>query len=205
MAGVYDLRTIKSLQEKKVNHFAFDFRPRSLNFIQEHLCLKLLKSISFDHIYLQFENEKPYIIERIFKNVRDSFGGEVSVEVFGSLPEIETFHFPFFYNIKYESIPVEVVNHPNLKGYSIDAKFLKLLKDNGSFEGWLNSFYTLNAARSSELVHILSRDWDDDIFPTLYDLLDFDLISLSINSKVELCYRNVDLKKLEQHLTYIRP
>ena len=203
MAGVYDLRTIKSLQEQKVNHFAFDFRPRSLNFIQEHLCLSILKNTNFDHIYLQFENERPYIIERIYKNIRDSFDGQVTVELIGSLEDIPSFSFPFIYRVSQDLIPIEIAEHKHLKGYSIESSFLTRIKENGTFQSWLNGFYTQNIKRSQDLTHILVRDWDDDIFPSLYELLDFDLVSLSINSKVELCFRNVDLKKLNNQLSYI--
>ncbi len=203
LAGVYDLRTIKKLQESKVNHFAFDFRPRSLNFIQEHLCLKILKSSSFDYIYLQFENEKPYVVDRIYNLVRSNFEGKIFVEIFGQGFNFEDLTYPFIYNLNTSEIPVSVLENKHLKGYSIQADFLNDLKQRGGFEKWLSSFYRLNTRAANDLVHILCRDWDDDIFPSLFDLLDIELVSLTINPKVELCFRNVDLNKLSKQLQFI--
>lgn len=203
VSGVYDLRTIKRLQEKKVSHFAFDFRPRSLNFIQEHLCLDILKSSSLGSLYLQFENEKSYVIDRVFSNIRSSFEGNVALELFNCDDSTEEVKHPFIVNIDSENLPGWIFKSPYLKGYSIDSQFLCRLKDSGRFDPWLRSFYSLNSGNSNNLLHILCRDWDDDIFPSLYELLDFDLVSLPINPKVESCFRNVDLKKLTSQLQFI--
>jgi len=204
MAGVYDLRTIKMLQEKKVNHFAFDFRPTSLNFIQEHLCLKILKSCSFDHVFLQFDNEKDFVIKRIYELVRASFGGKITLEFFKVPPEIDSLNLPFVYHLDCLEIPEAILRSSRLVGFSLCSKFLNNLKESGNFESWLNYFYTANSGASHKNIHILSRDWDDDLFPSLFDLFDFDLVSLSINNKVESCFRNVDLHKLDKHLSFVR-
>ena len=50
---------------------------------------------------------------------------------------------------------------------------------------------------------ILRVDWDDNIIPSLLDYFDFEFISLSLNSKVEICYRNIDLNRMEKGLKYL--
>lgn len=50
----------------------------------------------------------------------------------------------------------------------------------------------------------LRSNWGDDYFPSLFELFDFDFISLSIDSAVEVCFRNVDLTKLDQELGHIK-
>jgi hypothetical protein len=50
---------------------------------------------------------------------------------------------------------------------------------------------------------ILRIDWNSNVFPSLFDYFDFDLMSFPINSKIEICYRNVDLKKLTSEMAHV--
>ena len=50
---------------------------------------------------------------------------------------------------------------------------------------------------------LLKSDWDHNLLTTLFDLFEFDLLSFPINSKIEVCYRNVDLKKLSSEMTIL--
>ena len=49
---------------------------------------------------------------------------------------------------------------------------------------------------------IVALDWYENIFPSIIEHFDFDLWSLPINQKIEVCYRNVDLKKFESNLLH---
>ena len=47
--GLYDMRTYQCLEALKVKQFSFDFRPRSLAFVQGHRFLEILeKSLSLE-------------------------------------------------------------------------------------------------------------------------------------------------------------
>ena len=43
---------------------------------------------------------------------------------------------------------------------------------------------------------LLKIDWQSDLLASLFEYFEFNLISFPINSQIEVCYRNVDLKKL---------
>ena len=50
---------------------------------------------------------------------------------------------------------------------------------------------------------ILRSNSSYNLKQTLLDLIDFDLISLPINQQVEVCYRNIDVEKLNYEIKNI--
>src|SRR5688572_29054187 len=55
-SGIYDLRTMKFLKGKGLQSFAFDFDPKSFNFLQGHLFQDILREnfSPLDHYSLSF-------------------------------------------------------------------------------------------------------------------------------------------------------
>jgi hypothetical protein len=69
---------------------------------------------------------------------------------------------------------------------------------------FIANFYTHFKKHFTEDKQIVLRiDWNDNVFPSLFDYFDIDLMSFSINDKIEVCYRNVDLKKLTAEMEHI--
>jgi hypothetical protein len=51
---------------------------------------------------------------------------------------------------------------------------------------------------------LLKVDWHNNLLTSLLDLFEFNLLSFPINSKIEVCYRNVDLKKLSFEMNLLK-
>lgn len=204
ISGIYDYRTIQFLQELKINHFSFDLRPRSLNFIQEYRLIEILEKMQLGNIYLRFENEQSYIIERIYNNCLKAFGGRVLLELSGNIDIgfIKENKFPFLFVVNekdLELIPVDEL----CVGHTFSYEFLQMMHLRGEFVAWVSAYYRKFNASSLNNIQILDIDWDSDIFPSLYEYFDFDLRNLPINGKIEVCYRNVDLNKISTNLKTI--
>ena len=89
-------------------------------------------------------------------------------------------------------------------GFTFDYSFLDEIHLRGSFDRWVGEYYRSISFLDRQLIHYLNRQWDADIFPSLYELLDFDYVGLGITSDVEVCFRNVDLKLFAKQVEYIR-
>jgi hypothetical protein len=204
ISGIYDYRTIQHLNEHKINHFSFDLRPRSLNFIQEYRLLEILEKTQLGTVYLQFQNEKPYIVERIYNNCLKAFSGNVYVEYSGHIDNelVVGSKIPFLAHVENKELGKLYINDL-CQGHVFSYEFLKDLQVRGEFLNWVTSYYQIFNAKSFNLLQILNLDWDSDVFPTLFEYFDFDLLSLPINNKIEVCYRNVDLNKVSTHLKTI--
>lgn len=209
LSGIYDLRTLNFLIENRVRHFVFDFRPTSMNFIQEYKALELLDQLQTGVLYLLFSNEKTFMIERIAKSCRDHFGGEIILEIEGQIEkDFFDLNLPFLYRLQDKeqlTIYREALLNGNCRGHVLSYDMLKDLHENGGFLSWVKEYYGLLGSRSLDIKQDLLLDWDSDIFPSLFEYLDFDTITLPINTKVEVCYRNVDLNKVStniKHLTF---
>ena len=50
----------------------------------------------------------------------------------------------------------------------------------------------MNLAGRNDLDILLAIDWDSDIFPSLLDMMNFNGLSMPLNSKIEVAYRQLD-------------
>lgn len=212
--GIYDLRTIQKLQTLGVKHFCFDFRPKSFNFLQQHLFIKVISaSYSKSDVYfLHFCSEKDFVVKAI---LNDLFAvlGKIPENVFlffsdQILPEyVLTLDCPFYWKYAVESNIKQVVMNPLLKGITFDYLLLAEKLNQGQLNSFFNNIYQLLAlnSQSAQFKFQIHSDWDIDIAPSVVDYFDFDSVSLSINHKVEICYRNVDLNITQNHLKHLMP
>lgn len=96
-------------------------------------------------------------------------------------------------------------NSTHFKGLIFNFSFFEELHHRGVLKNFITNFYThYGRFLNEEKKIILKVDWTDNVFPSLFEYLDFDLMSFSINSKIEICYRNVDLKKLTSEMDLIK-
>ena len=73
LEGIYDPETISHIHEKKINDLGFDFRPKSLNFLQHYKFLEILGG-SFAHdrkYWLHFDSEHPDIVKKLITDSKD--------------------------------------------------------------------------------------------------------------------------------------
>jgi hypothetical protein len=201
-SGIYDVRTLKHLRENKVGQFIFDLRPKSFNFIQEYRLTEILENLPMGTVYLLFNNEKDFVIERIVNECRKVFSGPLYLEFDGAFNQsiVEASGLPFYQHIIDSKLDSSGLYHGQCAGHVFDYKHLHEVFNNHKLTGFIKDYYSKFSNQSLALKQDLSLDWDSDIFPSLFDYFDFDSLTLPINSKVELCYRNVDLNRVSNQL-----
>lgn len=201
--GIYDLRTLEASEENSIDCFSFDFRPLSLNYYQQHRFLDLLKNIhSTKHKYfMHFANEADFVLEKCIEDIseypQDNFILEFS-DV-RKLNFYDQFKFPFYLHYS-DELEINVFQESKyLNGIIFDFEFFNELYKKDEFYNFVTTFFN-SIGESHNYKFILRVDWGSDIFPSLFEFFNFEYIALPINSKVETCYRNVDIAKLNAEL-----
>lgn len=205
--GIYDQRTLKLLKTQGLKDFGFNFSPRSFNFIQEHVFLEELVPLldESDNIHLHFTRSNDPMIVKVINDLQKN--GVKKERVYLNCDEWS--EAPENLGIKYYLNYVPDINMNHCKsalfsGMIFEFSFFEDLHYRGILNNFIANFYThFNTLLNSEKKIILRIDWNNNVFPTLFDYFDFDLMSFPINSKIEICYRNVDLKKLTSEMALI--
>jgi hypothetical protein len=86
----------------------------------------------------------------------------------------------------------------NLIGFIFSYDFLYMTYRNSQLTNFYSNF--LSHFKTNELdkkIFILKLDWNESVNKNCLDIFDFEIISLPLNSEVEVCYRNIDLNKLK--------
>ncbi len=211
ICGIYDKRTIQRLKEIGTDQFSFDFRARSFNFLQQHSFMDLQEELSLDEgLYLQFENEADFVIKKILddlssrrslKNVFLEFSDLQSADFY------DQFEVPYIwhYNFEYKSFDA-IVSSKYASGFVLKFSDLLKLHEDGVLHNFCNNFHSqfIRHLSRDDFSLILELDWDSNLFSSISKYFDFDLISIPISNKVEICYRNVDLAKVQNHVQYLK-
>ncbi|MBL6991635.1 MAG: hypothetical protein ISR65_17755 [Bacteriovoracaceae bacterium] len=210
--GIYDKRTIKSIKEVGVVDYGFDFRPRSFNFLQGHLCQEIVQQTydGLSRYYFHFCNEQHYIIEKIFTdviNVDNNLKDNILLE-FSDIREsqfYDQFRIPFFWHYDPSVSLKEIVRSKYLKGIVLQYNFLEESLRDKTLNRFASNFYTQMFAQPKqlELELILQLEWGVSIKRDVINTLDFDKVALPVNSEVEICYRNVNQVRLKSEINSI--
>ncbi|WP_127716438.1 hypothetical protein [Halobacteriovorax sp. HLS] len=209
--GIYDKRTVQRLKQSGLKDLSFDFRVRSFNFLQKHIFEELLDEVSHDdQIYLLFENEADFVIESIIEVAQTKCKKENIILEFSddqSASFYESFGMSYIWHYQSDSKNMANISSSNLlKG--INLSFTDLLDAHNKVT-LHNLSVNLHATFSKLFLDesgllILNLDWDSNLFSSIVEYFDFDIISMAINNKVEVCYRNVDLSKMQDHVRYLQ-
>jgi hypothetical protein len=202
--GIYDQRTFKILKAEGVVHFGFDFSPRSLNFIQEHIFINdIVPLIGFgDHLYLHFAISSDPMIDKVFQDLVKSGVNIDSVylicDEWTELPSLKKLKYFISY---FSNIEHSFLSHNLCMGIIFEYQFFEDLKTKNIFNDFIATFFT----RFNYILHgnkklIVKMDWNNNVIPDLFEAFDFDLVSFPISAKVEICYRNVKLKKMSNEM-----
>ncbi|MGZ3788076.1 MAG: hypothetical protein ACXVLQ_06105 [Bacteriovorax sp.] len=204
--GIYDQRTLKHLKLKGLKAFCFDFSPKSFNFIQEHIFLEQLLSLveSEDRLFFHFSRSNDPMIAKLISDLKNHGVdlGRVYFEFdewsIGNDPK----KFENNYLLKYASnTDFSKLIGDHFKGFIFDFEMFEDLHQKNLLNNFANNFYTrFHNKLENESLMILKIDWHSNMLSSLLDLFEFDIFSFSINSKIEICYRNVDLKKLNDEM-----
>jgi hypothetical protein len=93
----------------------------------------------------------------------------------------------------------------NFRGLIFNFEFFEELHRSRSLNNFANNFHTkYYTALAENCLMLLKIDWNNDLLTSIFDLFEFNLISFPINSKIEVCYRNVDLNKLRCEMEILK-
>tara|TARA_R110002049_G_scaffold90287_4_gene226389 strand:- start:419 stop:1087 length:669 start_codon:yes stop_codon:yes gene_type:complete len=203
--GLYDSKTISELLKLGVRSFSFDFRPQSLNFVQHYRVIEILKEVGITNdkkFTFHFGNEFAPLIEKFISDLAaevsvtadDWSNGLLSLEFSGreDFSVMDDFEVPYRWHLYKGSNWGAAKNAKNLRGVVLPFEYLEDSFEDGSLNSLCVNLHTV--FRSCEF-H-LERDWSSNVFSLLMDLFDFTDMSFPIDQNVEVCFRNVDTKKL---------
>lgn len=213
--GVYDLRTLHSLQNIEIKDLGFDFRPLSFNFLQQYKFMDFVEDLKQSQtlnelkLYCHFCDESNDVIQKIKNDYLELYPKDQLMLEFSDFREASFYRnleHDFIWHYKAEFGVLDILKVPNLRGIVLDYHFLHQLHLDGVFDAFFNHFMQqiLPKLRTPGFQLILHCDWDSDLFPSLFDFVDFQMITLSINSKIEVCYRNVDISKATQNIHFYK-
>lgn len=213
--GVYDLRTLETLKEQEIKDFTFDFRPLSFNFLQQYKFMEFVESLSQTHslsqsqLFCHFSNESKDVVEKIKNDYLEQYPRDNFQLEFSDIQDVEyykSFETDFIWHYQNIANARDIVKISSLRGLVLDYQFLAELHEQNLLDAFYNNFYQLirHKITTPGFKIILQADWDSDFFPSLFDFFDFHLLSLPINSKIEVCYRNVDLNKVGQNIHFYK-
>ena len=200
--GVYDLRTLKELKNQGIDHFCFEFNPRSFNFIQERVFLDLLVNVlnETDKIFLHFTSNKDFMAIKIYQEILLKRGNLINIfyEFDEYFEEIDLPPDLNFYVVYSPSIFLIKSNLSQLIGFIFPYSLLDLVsKESNLIHFYSNFFMHFKLQEFDSKILIVKLDWNEIPNPKLFDVFDFNIISFPLNSDIESCYRNVDLNKLK--------
>lgn len=204
--GIYDKRTLKHLKLQGVKDFCFDFSPLSFNFIQEYVFFEQILDLlnSSDRIFLHFKRSNDPMVKKLINDLEKA--GRTPENVFFEFDEWsedatpENFNYNYLLNFTKDSDSSKLIGK-NFKGFIFNFGFFEELYRSNLLNNFATNFYTRYHSRINEQsIMLLKIDWHDNLLASLFDLFEFNLLSFPINSKIEVCYRNVDLNKLSKEM-----
>ena len=206
LSGIYDKRTLEHALKLRLTQFSFDFRPLSSNFIQQYIFEDLISVILKDYnperftIYLRFQFEKDFMIKNILSSIE---GKGISYIVQILSDEKEEFYkslnsdISFCYDPDVKLGPVKKSGH--LHSLTLNYAYLEEIAEKSR----LNEFISNLSARGVySIPHLIELDWNSNLSKVIIDYFNAENFVLPISPEVEVCYRNVDLKKLDERLKF---
>jgi hypothetical protein len=206
--GIYDQRTLKLLKAQGLKDFGFDFSPKSFNFIQEHIFLSELVPLlgPQDSVHLHFSRSNDPMIKKVIEDLKGSNIQRDNIfldcDEWSSAPVENGLNYYLNYCLELDSANC---SGDLFKGIVFQFSFLEELHRKNILNNFISNFYTkFNHLLGDDKKIIVRIDWNENVFPSLFDYFEIDLLSFTINSKIEICYRNVDLKKLTNEMGLLK-
>lgn len=210
--GIYDLRTLEPLKEGKVTHWAFDLRPKSLNFIPAYKLEEILnkEGMYADSISLHFASEKDFMIKKIIEDITKAYPqieGRLVLEFSDheSASFYNSFGLPFVWHYQTGKDSRDILASPLLKGLLFESDFLDEILASELERNFLMNLFSFNPKLLSRPIDfILNMSENTSFSRAFFEFLDFSMISLVLGPEMEVCYRNVDLNLLRQKLNSLK-
>jgi hypothetical protein len=208
--GIYDKRTLKHLKTLGLKDFCFDFSPKSFNFIQEYVFLEQILNLlePKDRIFLHFSRSNDSMVFKLIEDLKKM--GHSLKNVYFEFDEWSSevnpidFSYNYLLNFTKDSDSAKLIGE-NFKGFIFNFEFFEVLHRSNLLHNFASNFYTRYQSKLGENnLMLLKIDWHNNLLTSLFDLFEFNLLSFPINSKIEVCYRNVDLKKLSSEMDVLQ-
>ena len=192
------------LKAAGIEHFGFDFRPRSFNFIQTYRLVEIIREhFSLRHTYdLHFCGEKDFVISKIVADMDHQLVDQSGRNIwdharleFSDTEEIafyDQFNAPFILHYHQGLQWEKISKAKNIMGLVIPYPYLLELHEKNEFTQFIMRF---NQEKQRHMPHgdmYLTLDWGANIFPTLFEFLDVGVFDLPVNWKLESGYRKID-------------
>lgn len=209
ISGIYDLRTMTFLKSKGITAFSFDFNPRSLNFLQGHLFREIVHEhySTQDHYTLRFQDTTLANLKNTINDFLIASGqsvGSVSnlrIEIGEEQTDlISDIGLPVNLRVNLNSNLEALATHTNVQGMVIHYADLALDKDHTKALHFLNRLFLMKSRKDNFQVD-LTLGLEENISRSIFDFYSFNHIDISINRKLEVCYRNVNLALLEKEIS----
>ncbi|MBT7610478.1 MAG: hypothetical protein HN576_12030 [Bacteriovoracaceae bacterium] len=223
ISGIYNSEILNRTSLEGVNHFAFDFRVRSPNFLPEYSFKEIIEK-NFNHqakYYLHYQDEKDFMINRLIDELKKSLhsigrGQEYLknfILQFSDAREV-SFYENCALNFIWEYHPLgdieRIVQCKNNCGILIPYDYIQNAANDGSLQNMAIKILRARqlkgkSGKDKEPFQVtLQLDWSSDVLPSLSEFLSFDIIDLPINSNIESSYRNVDYTNMINSLADIK-
>ena len=186
--GLYDAKTLETLNSKVSCQFAFDLRARSSNLVPFHQLQNILKNLHTENIFLTFENDRPETIQSFLDLLKDMpfqitmiFRDKQSVRFY------ETLGLPYFWMFDPEGDWQGILNTTHVKGVLLPFKWQKSYQNNTTLWNLIqfrNLEVFVHADNFTEAQHL-------EIGPDMK-------LSLDLTSEIESGFRKVDQEKLKK-------
>jgi hypothetical protein len=205
LTGVYNSQTITHLKDCSVNHFGFDLRPKSFNFIQAYKIQEILTTVDtlIDNFYLHFENEKDYVISEISSMIVSHLKhGKLFLEFSGDndLNFYDQFSVPYLWHFNEKIDLGQIEKSQYLQRIVLEQNTLEHLNRYNRMYDFLNGLAPLLTNKQIELE--LKLDWDSALMEAILDFYPVAMISFGVNSKVEKSFRQIDLQRVQGHIEH---
>jgi hypothetical protein len=177
--GVYNQQTFQFLSELGVKKFTFDFRPVSMNFIQEYVVHDILKELSSANhqYYLMFQNEKDFVVSKITNELinnnllRDSDSLFLDFRSNHELSYFEQFKTPFYWSFDESVNYYQIIDSPLLKGLTFSSTYLERLNERGQLFKFLSDLQGILQKSERDLKLHLEIEWETSIQESIFDFL----------------------------------
>lgn len=130
VSNIFNEKSFLFFKNLGIYHFGFDFRPRSMSFIQEHVVIELVKTLQVGSVTLSFESEKDFVVKRVVDEIEKKFSGEILLEFSGEIDFdlFDSFNKPYYFIDNDRDIPFKGRNQ---KGKIFSQSFLNEILEKG--------------------------------------------------------------------------
>lgn len=204
LEGLYDSKTFRKQNTHGLNTLVFDCNPKSLQFVQAHTIIEILKTaVMATNVVLKFHHEKSFMIDSLVNQIlKESSISSENIQVWINA-DAEWLNQPTFnFKVIYGTFKTKnFLENQFFKGFVFDASDFE---NNYAQNSEQKVLVLLQLLKGKKYQHTLVLSPFDSLPMALIDYLEIGHFIVRINADVEVCYRNVDQDKLSTCFTQLK-